>query len=168
MSSSKIRKLAKLFERLGTDDPEGWARSQVKEGIPQFARFVFLKAAWEEVVGPGSDQWIEGRISDWRQTPDAPYAGAGRALHRLLKLGANKHDLTDLVRAMQAELLFSICSLLDGASVPTFLDETMPEVNWMLMHVPEDGGDDPQQVGGLHESVLETDPLGREARPLPE
>ncbi len=37
--------LTELFARLGARDPEKWARSQIKEGIPQLARFLFLRQA---------------------------------------------------------------------------------------------------------------------------
>jgi len=37
--------LTALFQKLGARHPEGWARSQIKEGIPQLARFLFLRQA---------------------------------------------------------------------------------------------------------------------------
>ena len=41
--------------------------------------------------------------------PDAPCAGIGPALQRLLAEGVNPQDLTDVVRVMQYELLFGLC-----------------------------------------------------------
>jgi hypothetical protein len=38
--------LAATFRKLGARDPEGWADSQVEEGIPQLARYLFLRQAW--------------------------------------------------------------------------------------------------------------------------
>ena len=35
-----------LFRRLGAPSPSDWAHSQVTEGVPQLARFIFLKQAW--------------------------------------------------------------------------------------------------------------------------
>ncbi|MCB9932808.1 MAG: hypothetical protein H6841_05220 [Planctomycetes bacterium] len=165
MTSKK--QLTDWFKRLGAEDPAGWASSQVEEGIPQFARFVFLKAAWENVISESNDEWIDRNVDAWNQDPEAPYAGAGRALERMLASGVSRSVITDLVRAMQAETLFGICCLLDGASVPEFLDDDMPEVDWLLIQTTDDA-DGPQPIIALHESVLETDPTGREMRPRPE
>jgi len=40
------KELAALFQKLGARDPDHWARSQVEEGVPQLARFLFLRQAW--------------------------------------------------------------------------------------------------------------------------
>ena len=41
-----------IIGRKGTkrNDPESWASSQVEEGIPQLARYLFLRQAWGCVV----------------------------------------------------------------------------------------------------------------------
>src|SRR5262249_25800627 len=46
------QELTELFRKLGADDPAGWARSQIREGIPQLARYLFLRQAWRQVLGP--------------------------------------------------------------------------------------------------------------------
>ena len=38
--------LAETFRRLGAGDPEAWALSEVEDGIPQLARFIFLRRLW--------------------------------------------------------------------------------------------------------------------------
>ncbi len=52
------RELTELFRNLGADDPAGWARSQLEEGLPQLARFLFLRQAWKLVVKPDDSGWI--------------------------------------------------------------------------------------------------------------
>lgn len=83
------------------------------------------------------------------------------ALRRLLATGAAESDLTTVVRVMQWRLLFGFCQLLDD---PEALENEVRDVAWRLFQV---GGDDqPTAVlSGLQESVLETDPTGREMRP---
>ena len=54
-----IEKLTALFRKLGAPDPEGWARSQLDEGIDQLARYVFLREAWKRVVPPETANWID-------------------------------------------------------------------------------------------------------------
>jgi hypothetical protein len=62
---------------------------------------------------------------------------------------------------MQAELLFGLCYLLDGhdASEPEVAD-----VFWCMFQT-DGNGKALRSFGALHESVLETDPTGREMRP---
>jgi hypothetical protein len=43
--------------------------------------------------------------------------------------------------------------------------QTRPNFAWGLFRVGETGDPIQPRIGGLHESVLETDPTGREKRP---
>jgi len=154
-------KLAALFKKLGASDPEGWARSQIEEGIPQLARYLFLRQAWRQIVSEGDSTWIDISIDRAQGRPDEPYAGVGHALRKLRARGATNEEITDVVRGMQAELLFSLCYLL---SDPGELEAEVEGMGWALVQLDDAGG----MVGaieGLHESVLETDPTGREMRP---
>ena len=42
-ADAKVDALAKKLKRAGATSPKSWARSEVDEGIPQFARFLLLK-----------------------------------------------------------------------------------------------------------------------------
>jgi hypothetical protein len=156
-----VKGLTLLFERLGARDSARWARSQVEEGIPQLARYLFLRQAWQKVVAEGDSGWIDRAIGEATREPDRPYAGAGHALGRLRAKGATDADLTDLVRAMQASFLFDLCCVLDE---PGLEQAPTPEVTWALVQTDSDGNV-VGAIDGLHESVLETDPTGREMRP---
>mgnify|MGYP001074943207 CR=1 FL=1 len=60
--SKSYEELLAIFRKLGADDPESWARSESEEGIPQLARFVFLRQAWRNcVIDDGDLGWIEGQ-----------------------------------------------------------------------------------------------------------
>jgi hypothetical protein len=155
------QKLAALFEKLGARDPASWAKSQVEEGIPQLARFLFLRQAWRGVVGENDPKWIEQAIAQSASRPKGPYAGVGHALARLRERGATDEEITDLVRGMQAEFLFHLCYLLED---PGDVEPEVESVAWTLVQTDEDGNV-LNTVGGLHESVLEMDPTGREMRP---
>src|SRR5437763_1308346 len=110
-------KLRQLFERLGARDPDSWAASQVGEGINQLHRFLFLRQAWAKVVSEDDHSWMNANLSVAKADPSAPFAGVGLALDRLLAGGASRHDLSDLVRGMQGQLLFDLCYLLDDPSL---------------------------------------------------
>jgi hypothetical protein len=156
--------LLAIFRRLGARDPEGWARSEAEEGIPQLAAFLFLRQAWKTcVIAEGDVRWIREARRSAKKEPNAPLAGVGHALDRLLAKGANARDLAELVRGMQYETLFSVCSLL---SDPGELDPEVQDVCWSLFEC--DASRSPARpMDGLHESVLGTDPTGREMRPNP-
>jgi hypothetical protein len=153
--------LTALFQKLGADDPEGWARSQIQEGILQLPRFLFLRQAWRQIVEEGDSSWIEYALQRAQTHPDEPYAGVGHALKKLRARGATDEELTDVVRGMQAQLLFSLCYLLED---PGDVEAEVADVRWALVQIDEEGhvlGN----VDGLHESVLDMDPTGREMRP---
>jgi hypothetical protein len=85
----------------------------------------------------------------------------GHALRKLRARGATDEELTDLVRGMQAELLFQFCYLLED---PGDVEPDVADVSWSLVQTDNEGNV-LGSITGLHESVLETDPTGREMRP---
>jgi hypothetical protein len=161
-SSSDIKELIRRFAALGASDPEAWATSQAEEGIPQLARFLFLRQAWQHVVAEDDPSWIAAEIEAADDDPEAPLSGVGHALKRLKAIGASDADLTDLVRGMQVHILSSLCYLLEDPGLEG--EPEAEDISWALCQITEEGA---VPVNGLHESVLETDPTGREMRPRP-
>jgi hypothetical protein len=152
------RELAALFARLGASEPEAWARSQARDGVPQLERYLFLREAWRRVIKDGDASWVEAQM----QTPlNEPGGAIGPALRRLLDAGADRDDLTTIVRVMQWRLLFDFCYLLSDPGLP---EDEVRNVAWGLFQIDEQGRPG-RSIDGLHESVLETDPEGREMRP---
>ena len=149
--------LTKLFGKLGARNPEGWARSQIEESINQLGRFLFLRQAWRLVLSPDDTNWID----QCKKIDKGPGGEIGPALNRLLALGVNARDLTAVARVMQWQLLFGICYLLDD---PGDIEDEVKDVAWGLFQVDEDGRPI-APIGSVHESVLETEPTGREMRP---
>ena len=162
-----LKRLTEVFREAGAPEPENWARSEVEEGIPQLARYLFLRGAWKAVLTEDDVRWIDAYRKS-SSDPDAPLAGVGPALDRLLGRGIDPRDLTDVVRAMQYEVLFAICYLMDESFPATGdLEDPSPEltsVGWGLFETDEE--ERPlRRIGGLHESALGMDPTGREMRP---
>ena len=154
-----LRRLADVFRQHGANDPEAWARSQLEEGIPQLAIFCFSKALWEGVVDETDDGWIDREIEWAKARPRDPCAQIGPALEEMLAKGVSRQAITDLVRVMQYEQLYHVCSLLDGARTVD-----LPVSDWTLHQVDEDG-EPVAIIDGLHEVLLGMDPTGREMRP---
>ncbi len=153
--------LTSIFRDLGADDPESWADSEVSEGIPQLARFMFLKGAWQRIVPDDDTQWIDNVLQNVPPESNDPYAGAAHAMRKMIDAGISKTVIAQLVRATQAEFLFDLCYMLDD---PSSVDGNDDYVDWSFVELDSDGNPG-REIGGLHESVLETDPTGREARP---
>jgi hypothetical protein len=158
---SELEKLTEIFRKLGARDPESWAHSQIREGINQLGRYVFLRQAWLQIIDENDSSWMEAEIRAAQAHPNAPFAGVGHALSRLNELGADARDINDVVRGKQAELLFALCSLLDD---PGDLPDEVQGMSWSLVQIDE-GGKLIAPIQALHESVLDTDPSGREMRP---
>ena len=164
----QLKALAEAFRKLGFSDDQSRssAEYQISSGAPELARVSFLKAAWIGVVSEENDSWIDRCLADYTRDPEGVGSGAGRALQRLLALGASRMDLTDLVRSMQFETLFEVCSVVDNCG-DVYNDPLSPKAHWHL-RLGEECPPKHEDVGGLHESVLETDPTGREMKPRPE
>lgn len=158
---SNVAELTELFEKFGAREPESWATSQIKEKIPQLQRYLFLRQAWKCVLAEDNVKWIDRQIQESENRPNGPFAGVGAALKRAVLAGVSRQDLTDIARGSQAEMLFQLCYLLDD---PGFSERELDSFGWGLFEVDENDNPIPPRIGSLHESVLETDPTGREMR----
>lgn len=158
MSSRSRDELIALLAELGAPRPDLASKSQLEEGAPQLAMYLFMRQAWKLVLPEGSTDWIEEAK---RVAPTGPGGGIVGAMERLLATGARPDDLTEVVRVMQWELLFNICYLLDD---PGEVDVKLSDISWKLFEV--DSENRPvADMSGLHEYVLTTEPTGREMRP---
>ena len=155
-----LEELTKLFRGLGAPHPDKWASSQLKEGIPQLHRYIWLREAWKRIVPDANHEWMEAEIKRAQARPNSPYSGVGLALERCLSQGTEKEDVQEIVRGKQAQLLFALCYLLENPN----LSEDLKGLSWGLFQTDENGNPT-SPIFGLHESVLETDPSGREMRP---
>jgi hypothetical protein len=160
--TSDLERLTALFRELGAPEPEGWARSQSEEGFNQLHRYLFLRQAWALIVSDSDHDWMDREIENATKNPNAPFSGVGAALRSLLDSGANRQDLTDVIRGKQAELLFGLCYLLED---PALTEDAVQHVGWRLVETDEVDQPTQRPITGLQESVLETDPTGREMRP---
>jgi hypothetical protein len=157
-TSMNEQELTQLFRKLGASDPQGWARSQISEGIPQLPRYLFLRQAWKKIVKPGEHDWMsEMRPKD----SNAPGGELGPAIDRILAAGVRADDLTTVVRVMQWRLLSRLSVLIED---PGVLEDEVADIWWQLFRVDENNNPI-EPISGLIESVLETDPTGREMRP---
>ena len=140
----RARSLLDALDQLGCDDPDGRARSEIEEDIPQLARYRLLRTLWPQMI----DEWRNG-------ITNIP------AARRALEAGAGQHDLTQLARAVAYETVFAmLCHLADD-------DQRTDELpSWALSEISPAGEPTGRRLDGLHEDLLTLDPSGREGQDL--
>lgn len=141
--------LRSLFASLGADDPDGWARSEIDEDIPQLARFLVLRGLWNDT------------IDSWRDPSAIASVAAGE---RLVAAGADIEDLTTFARAVAYEAVFGTLARIDEGYDPDVEDDELP--GWLLMETDADEAPTGRHVGSLHEDLLGLDPSGQEGADL--
>jgi hypothetical protein len=157
-------KLIALFKSLGAHAPEEWIQYLPEDPSTQLARYMFLNQAWGGVAREGDTRWMDDAIARSAKHPDEPYAELGIVLQKLIAAGISREDITELARCLQAGMLFHVAYLLDGRAYQV---KSLEHIDWVLVRTDEEGNPTAEQIGGLHESVLETDPTRREMRPRP-
>jgi len=140
---ARAASLRDTFARLGADDPEGWASSEVDENIPQLGRFVFLRAVWREI-----ERWRDhdavARLSDDASDESVQLAAQAAARAAL-------------------DVASAIVQLIDNEED---IESSEPLPGWLLVECGADGKPTGRVLGGLHESVLETDPRNIEGEDM--
>ena len=154
--------LIALIKSLGARSPEDWVQYLPADPSTQLARYMFLKQAWDSVAVEGDTNWMDAAIERAAKYPDEPYAGMGKTMHSMLSAGVSREEITELARCLQAGMLFRLAYLLDGRAYPV---NGLENIDWGLFRTDKDGNPTQERIAGVHESVLETDPTGREMRP---
>ena len=154
--------LVALLKSLGVRSPQDWVQYLPADPSTQLARYLFLKQAWDSIASEGDTKWMDEALDRTKKHPGEPYAGMGQVLQRVLAAGISREDITELARCLQAGVLFRIAYLLDG---PAYQIKGLEELDWGLFRTDGEGNPTSERIEGLHESVLETDPTGREMRP---
>ena len=143
--------LTERMRHLGAPDPESWADSEMRENIPQEARWLILRALW-----PTIDSFSREGM---RASPAAA---------RLLDAGADPGDLSTAMRYAAMSGVFGALVTIDEM---TAMGAPRNAPGWLLMETRYDPDANDyvptgRTVGGLHESLSSADPSGREASDL--
>lgn len=128
------------LENAGAKNPLQWASSEVKEGIPQFARFLMLK----NLFGIGKS--IEDNISmagDFDDDFDDKYAEIENTV--------GQEKLAAFLAAYSKGIIYNVVALLDEGNMEADRDK----ISWVLMKTNEKSERTGQIIQGLHESFLE-------------
>lgn len=140
-----------MIQRLteyGAENAEEWADSEIGEGIPQEARFLFLRSLWPDLILTTGTDWCP-------------------AARRAVAAGARPDDIDTAMRAAAYEAVFGLLYRLD-LGVDEEFDDGAP--GWQVVEARE--ADDEKFVStgreliGLHEDLLSMDPRGLEGSDL--
>jgi hypothetical protein len=155
----RLEELTEVFRNYGADDPEGLARSEVEQGIPQLAVFSFAKALWACIVDEDDDHWIDQEVERAKDGPNDPCAQIGPALQEMLSKGVSRRAIADLVRVVQYGVLSHVVSVINGSD-----GEDVPIRGWKLYQTDEEGYP-VMALHGLRDMLPQLDPTGRAMRP---
>lgn len=162
----EFRQLAEKFRAAGATDPELWAASEMGQGIPQLARFCFLRALWPDMIDKWREnvEWIDRSIREAERDSHDFFADAGVALARLLAIGASREELASVARMVAYDTAFGVVDRIDESmDWDHGVDDGYP--TWELREIGPDGQPTGRTMDGLHEDLLSMDPSGREGRP---
>jgi hypothetical protein len=147
-AQARTRVLADQFRRLGVDDPEGWARSEISEDIAQLTRVLVLRRVRSDA------------LEKWRRTGELDnIARYDQDFHLLLTQlrasGVEDEVITSFAQKVAAKTAWDIVHIIDEGHDPDAPSE-MP--TWSLEEGDSQGVLTGRNVGGLHESLYEFDP----------
>jgi hypothetical protein len=155
----ELQRLTEVFRNAGAIDPELWASSEIEEGIPQLARFSFLKALSRIFLKETDLDWVNNQIEYNYSRPGDPGAQIVSALQEMLDKNVSREAIIDLVRVIQFQTLFHACATIDCV-----YERDTPIDSWGLFQKDENYNPT-LEISGLHESLLEFDPSGNEMMP---
>ncbi len=174
---ARAEALAETFRGLGAGEPEAWALSEVEDGIPQLARFIFLRRLWrgaEEWTLPPAEWFAEREpppaddedaedddgssaeaASEDEADGEPAFLAAQQAVQRILAAGVDAEDLKEVARAVFLHAVFDAVQTVDEGHDPD-AGEGLP--GWLLTEV---GGDlilTGRMLDKLHEDLFTTEP----------
>ncbi|MFE6986024.1 hypothetical protein [Streptomyces griseus] len=152
---TELDRLTALFDALGADaDARDWAESETEEGLPQLARYRFLRTVWQDVDAWAAEapRWVAAYRTD---------GAAADAVDRALAAGLTPEELGALAREIARETAFGVLNALadpaDG-SLPAEVEEQLP--GWRLAELDPTGTPTGRHLDALHEDFTELEPKG--------
>ncbi len=179
---ARAASLAEQFRALGAEEPEAWALSEVEDGIPQLARFIFLRRVWRSALewqlppeawfaerepAPSDEDLDEAEddadgsasaeagVAEADEDAEPAFQDAQQAVQRILAAGVDPADLQEVARAVFLHAVFDVVHTVDDGHDPE-VGEGMP--GWLLTEV---GGDlilTGRMLDKLHEDLFTTEP----------
>lgn len=162
---AKAERMISRMKELGAEDAEGWVRSEIEGGIPQMARYIFLRRVWSEINGWEADlgSMYERVHAEGERNPEGYFAKASGAMERMRAAGVSLEDVSCITKMAAYEAMFGLIQVIDDGGDPDAGDD-LP--GWALIEIGPDGEDTGRNVDALHESILEVLPAEEERKYL--
>jgi hypothetical protein len=160
---TKADGLLSAYKHFGAAFAEELTRAELSSGTPEFARYLFLRRFWPEVIDAwkrAPSDWIGRTVSASASDAKGHFAGAGLALKRMKDRGVADEDIAALARMVSYETTFAVLSLMDEGCDP----ESPLDVGWRIVEAAPDDVLTGRQLHSVHEAILAMDPSGREGR----
>ncbi len=162
----KTRKIAdqkvEILKRFNAEDPLGWVSSEMRENIPQVARFLFLHRVRSEVLD-GYFQFSVPESPDFEKSlpPLVRMKVGEEAFNRLIASGVDREDLVRVARAAACRTVINFVEMLDGVTFSEELEGLSHAPDWAIMEIVEEKNErrlTGRILDGLHESVFDLYP----------
>lgn len=139
----KLNALLEKMEKAGASDPLSWAFSEIRENIPQFARFAVLKGLFDIVDD------VEGNI-DFACDVDERYEEDIYEVKEKLSKVIGEKQLNAFLKSYTKGVMWQVTNLLDEGNC---MEDNEP--GWILSELDNDGNTTNRYINGLHESLNE-------------
>lgn len=136
----EFTELALRLEEAGAINPLNWAFSEVKEGIPQFARFLVLKNLFNIIESPKENISLAG---DFDEEIETKYLNIEKLI--------GEEKLSDFLNTFSKAIISNVISLLDEGNLTSEKDK----ISWALVKTDEDDNLTEQIISGLHEDFID-------------
>jgi hypothetical protein len=150
---AKADRMIALLERFGAKNPVRWVSSEMRENIPQVARFLFLHQIRSQLINNYSYGGLQEPVPI-NMRPAEIEAKGEEAYRRLIDSGANQKDIEDVARGEVGRTVWDFICLLDGVLESEY-DDIDDAPRWMLAEVTGPIGEGEltgRCLDGLHES----------------
>ena len=150
------QKLA-ILRQFNANDPLGWVSSEMRENIPQVARFLFLHRVRSEVINGHLQFTIPENVDSGKSLSPLKQLQVGEeAFNRLVASGVNQEDLIQVARATACRTALNFVEMLDGVSYSD-IDTIANVPSWSIMETVEENNERKltgRTLDGLHESIF--------------
>ncbi|MFH6992579.1 hypothetical protein [Flavobacterium sp. FlaQc-48] len=132
--------LALRLEKAGAANPLSWAFSEVKEGIPQFGRFLVLKNLFDIIESPKENISL---AEDFDEEIETKYLDIEKVV--------GEEKLSDFLKTFSKAIISNVVSLLDEGNFNSDRDK----ISWALVKTDENNNLTEQVISGLHEDFID-------------
>ncbi len=143
LNEEQKKQLEILLQKLddcGAKDPLSWAHSEVRENIPQFARFLFLKGVFEIIDDTEENMALADDV-------DEDYAEDIFEVSEKLEEAIGSEELNEFLKSYTRGVVWQVLNHIDEGN---YNNKSLPE--WSLKETSNSAN---RNIGGLHESFNE-------------